>query len=116
MENTEKFRVVDGDLYINESKILLTRPVDKALLVSNKVIFLYVVDGETFDNRNIGAFDEKANLLWLIEESCPKETFNEYYKMYVNDDGELVARIWAGQEFTIDLETGKRLKPYRFVK
>jgi len=116
MENTEIFRVVDGDLYINEVRLSLTRPVDKALILSNKIIFQYVVDGETFDNRNIGAFDKEGNLLWLIEESCPKETFNEYYKMYVSDSGELIARIWAGQEFVIDLDSGKRLKPYRFVK
>jgi len=85
MEDLQKFHIVDGKLYIQGVKKDLLRPVENIVYTSNRIIFQFLVDGKTFDNRNIGAFDEAGNFLWFIEESCPKDKFNEYYKMYINE-------------------------------
>ncbi|GAA6134771.1 hypothetical protein NBRC116188_15600 [Oceaniserpentilla sp. 4NH20-0058] len=98
----ELYYILNGVLFIKGVKKDLPRPVEEVLYSSEKIIFRYVVDGKTFDNRNIGAFSKNGDFLWFIEESCPKDKFNEYYKMYLNEDNELVSRIWAGQEFLID--------------
>jgi len=78
-----------------------------------KVIRKYPLDEELVTypqeklNRNIEAYDQNDNLVWVIEEA-PDGGENQdkaYMKIWL-EEGRLIAGNWIGIDYLVDLKTG----------
>lgn len=104
----------NGNLFLDNSKIDLPRKVEQALVVDDKVIYRFVVDGKNVSNRNVGALDFNGNTEWVIQEVNSKLDFKEYTKIRI-ENGELIASNWTGMSYKVSVESGN-ITPYKFFK
>jgi hypothetical protein len=100
------FRVVEGKLYIDDKLVGLPELVDQVLLINELIIYRLKLTGINICNRNIGAYSLSGELMWRIPEIESKLDFKSYDKMYVDDQGRLIAMNYTGPNFCVDLQSG----------
>ena len=64
-------------------------------------------------NRNVAAYKENGELVWLIQE-CPVGGLDQdkaYMNIQVKDE-QLIAGNWVGLDFVVDLKSGN-VTPYK---
>jgi len=58
-------------------------------------------------NRNIEAYDQNDNLVWVIEEAPDGgENLDKAYMKIWLEDGRLIAGNWIGIDYLVDLDKG----------
>lgn len=99
-------------LDIGGRKVPLIATIQETLLIQGLTIVL-VDDGRIHGkgdksmNRNVLAFDNDANQVWVIQEAPhgDEDWPKPYTKIAMRDDG-LVARTWIGVEYLVNLMNG----------
>jgi len=58
-------------------------------------------------NRNIEAYDQNDNLVWIVEEAPDGgENLDKAYMKIWLDDGRLIAGNWIGIDYLVDIDKG----------
>ena len=99
-------------LDINGNKAFLENNIKEILLLDDLTIVRLDDDqahgpGDKSMNRNVLAFDQKANLIWEIQEA--PHGGDEWPKPYVRlakQGSRLIAGNWIGVDYVVDLKTG----------
>ena len=78
-----------------------------------KIVRKYPPDAELANyprdklNRNIEAYDQNDNLVWVIEEAPDGgENLDKAYMKIWLEDGRLIAGNWIGIDYLVDLDNG----------
>ena len=100
------FKVLEGKLYIDQKLIDLPEQVDQVLLINDVIVYRLKLTGIKVFNRNIGAYSFTGELLWQIPEIESKASFKSYDKMYIDEQGRLIACNYIGSNYIVDLQNG----------
>lgn len=101
-------------LLTNNCTMSKERQIKKKIVFKGLVIKLYSIPrGELIKQRNIEAFDDKMNLLWIIEEPT-KDIY--YFDMQIDEENHfLEADSGTGEKYEINISNGRIIRS-SFIK
>jgi hypothetical protein len=105
--NTNSFKIEGDNLFIANKCVALPFPIAEVFEYKDLIVARVEPCTGVIFNRNIFAFTAHGNLLWQIEES-PHGTEKDkpYTRIFLNNDGLLVAANWIGVDYLVNVKNG----------
>ncbi|RAU49532.1 MULTISPECIES: hypothetical protein [unclassified Pseudomonas] len=102
------FKIIAGQIFINENRITTPHPVSEALEKDNLVIVRVDPPAGVIFNRNVYGITANGEILWQIQASLHgTQQDKPYTNILLNPDGLLIAENWNGVSYSVDIRNGE---------
>jgi len=98
-------------------------PILKYLIYGNRILVVlnYMDYSKTLENQNVYCLDERADIVWQIQDPFVKSNANKkkhrdgYVDVYIKEGNKLGATTFGGYAYTLNADTGQ-VSQAKFVK
>ncbi len=102
------YKISGNDLLFNSKKVSFEHPIKSVLQKKDFLLVLLKVPAKVNYQRNIFGVSGEGEIIWQVE--APSYSSVDLYTSLWEENGEIVAGSWKGDDTWLDPKTGKILK------